>query len=173
MYIYPPFAKNFVGLGDLIHEPESDRYWMVLTPTCDTVGGGGRVPKVDRLLLAACEPLTQRTEYLSYLEGGSNSKRKALKKFLEGRGGIEPSKSQENRYYFLPGIHRIPDMVVDLAALESRQFDGTSAVQITSTLQHQYAAKLLTQFKAYFGRFGVADIDLELVVSGFAITTTD
>ena len=87
------------------------------------------------------------------------------------RGG----KYQPERYYFLPGVMNVPDLVVDyqeLEVLEKSEFQAQNWERIAS-LDSPYAAELLTRFARYFGRIGTPDLDIELILARIESSLTN
>ena len=61
--VVPPLGDDLLT-ADLLRRRgakwnEPGAFCMVLTPSCDLVSSGGRTPKVERVLVAWCEPLRQ------------------------------------------------------------------------------------------------------------------
>lgn len=161
LYVVPPLEPGAHRMGDLYRDhSDPPVYWVLLTPSCDTVCDGNRPVKADRIVMAGCEPLEQLREYLDWTKAQtSNTKTSALKSLLSNN-----RIGQKDRYFSLPAAFALPNLVVDLANLRSLQFSELESLVHLASLDTPYAASLLTQFLRYFGRFGTADINVNYVV---------
>lgn len=168
LYVIPPPPSRLLS-GDIYKQKLSaqEKYWILLTPSCDLVTGRHR-RGVQHLLFAQCFPLLDQPEYTKWIEslktGGEEEERtrgNLTALMRNNRGG----KYQPERYYFLPGVMHVPDLVVDYQGLIARpksEFQSLKWERIAA-LDSPYAEELLTRFARYFGRIGTLDLDTELI----------
>jgi len=117
-YLYPALGGCPL-LGDLLRAEnggtdDSGAYRLVLTPSCDLDAGEEREPKVDRILVAKCGPVsgTVATEFREPTSNGKAEKteRRLRDALTEGLGeSAIPLPA-------IPGV--FPDMAADLKRLE-------------------------------------------------------
>lgn len=162
LYVMPPLQLDAHNMGDLYKgESDLEGIWVLLTPSCDLVSEGGRKPKVQEAALARCFPLVEQPEYKEWKETASNKKKERLEALL----GNNRRDAQAARYFFLPGVFELPDLVADLSTLRSVSLARLGTMEHLASLDAPFAASLLTSFQRYFGRFGTADLDVETVLS--------
>lgn len=162
LYILPPLSLGHFRTGDIFASTgEPMTYWILLTPTCDIVPRGGAC-KVEEPVLARCTKLTEFPEFSEWRANPSNSKKNVLRQLLKNnRSG------QAERYFFLPSAFILPDLIVDLSAVSTiprNRLCIERGMRHLATLDEPFAASMLTQFIRYFGRFGTADLDVDLVL---------
>lgn len=178
IYIIPPCTPQLLS-GDLHKQRLGGKeiYWILLTPSCDLVPGRRR-RGTQYLLFAQCLLLSDQPEYKAWIESiktGGEEEERAKQKLADlirnNRGG----KYQPERYYFLPSVMHVPDLVVDyqeLEVLEKSEFQAQNWERIAS-LDSPYAAELLTRFARYFGRIGTPDLDIELILARIESSLTN
>jgi CheY-like chemotaxis protein len=174
-YIMPPVNKDPLA-GDIYFGKVGGQegYWICLTPSCDLVprkikGSNEMKPKAEYLLLARCFLLEKQEEYKNWRNDQSNSnKRRALESLMRNRR----EKSQPERFYFLPGVLNLPDLVVDFQRLISMQYEDACDGRIhrSASLDSPFSESLLAQFSKFFGRLGTPDLDIEAVIGRFPFT---
>ncbi len=161
MYVMPPLNQQVHLSGD-IYEADG-KFWVLLTPTCDLVTGGGRTCKAENPVLAACTLLSETSEFQLWKDDRSNKKLAGdLTVLLKNRRSSQP-----DRYFFLPAAFKLPDLVVDLGALQKMPYTDlldSTKMQHLASLDTPFAAALLTKFLRYFGRFGTEDVDVNQVL---------
>lgn len=161
MYIMPPLRSDVHSMGDLYAEPNG-AVWLLLTPSCDLVCEGGRAAKVNEVVVSRCWLLSEQDEYKEWRKiGSSKSKENLLRNLLKNRR--EGKGIQAERYFFLPGMFELPDLVVDFTTIRGISLEEISKMNHLASLDAPFAASLLATFQRYFGRFGTADLDLDVV----------
>ncbi len=154
LYIMPPLADS--STGDIVHD-DSDRWFVVLTPTCDLVKRSGQ-RKAEFVILASCLPLTESEEYRKWVENGRPVSGGQFNKLIaNNRDG------QRDRYYFLPAAWGIPDLIVDLQRINHLASEDFDRLRRVATLDDPYAQAVVSQFGRYAGRVGTPDLDLQAV----------
>jgi DNA-binding NarL/FixJ family response regulator len=170
MYVFPPLNHCHFRTGDIfVSSTAPDLYLVLLTPTCDIVprkdkGTEQNKRKVDAPVLACCKKVSEFQEFSDWVGSGkSKGKKDALRKLLtNNRNG------EAERYFYLPSVFELPDLVADLSDLCTKPLADLGSEQKfrhIATLDEPFAASLLTKFLRYFGRFGTADLDVDLVLS--------
>lgn len=163
MYIYPSVnPKLFAGdiLKKTIHD--KDKYWIVLTPSCDL-----EQEKVTSIILAACMPLVEQSEfkkiqeYIARRENISNTAKEDLEALIGNKR--KGKKVQPERFYYLPGTFFIPDLVIDFQALIQIPLKKAKLENRIASLDSPFAEACLARFARYYGRLGTPDIDTGFV----------
>ena len=90
----------------------------------------------------------------------SANKTNALKALLRN----EKQRGQKERYFFLPGVLKIPDLVIDLQRLHKLGCNELGGLEPIAALDSPFAEYLVTRFTRYWGRLGVPDLDVELIM---------
>lgn len=158
-YIVPPITARPLA-GDIIKEEQNGntKYLVLITPSCDIVRG-----KVDVMLFADCVPLREIKAFIDWQKNKDDPSTKYINKLLD------MLTNNKERYFFLPGIFNIPDLIVDYQktmTLESEKFyrlAGEGKLVCIASLDSPYCESLLSRFSRYFGRLGVPDLNIELV----------
>src|SRR5262249_43606854 len=148
--------------GDIYHGQirEHNGYWILLTPSCDMVTGRG---KAELVLLARCLPLTEQAEYQQWrdtLPEPSSTIRRRLQDLLRNNR----RDSQSERFFFLPGVLSLPDLIVDFQQLEALQREHMHELERLASLDSPFAEALLARFTRYFGRLGTPDLDVTVLL---------
>jgi len=159
-YIIPPMGERALA-GDIFLKKNGNKtYYMVLiTPSCDISN-----QKADMLLFTCCLPLVETHEYKDWRNNPEDPKGR----YKGDLWALLQNKKSE-RYFFLPGIFDLPDMVVDfqkLVTLEINVFNKMKAeklIKCTASLDSPYAESLIARFTRYYSRLGVPDLNLELI----------
>lgn len=163
-YVMPPMTNPPYVAGD-IHEGTIDGrpgYWIMLTPSCDLVQG-----KADRLLLAACDLLSEQQEFKNWEGNRSKPNTRRLTQLVSNRR----EKAQQDRYFYLPGAMMVPDLVVDLqniVAVPQPEFESRALKRLAS-LDSPFTETLTSQFVRLFGRIGTPDLDTDKVIEHLAM----
>lgn len=152
-YVFPPLENPNQLAGDIFKKKDSDDYYVLLTPSCDLVQC-----KAEWLLISKCTKLIESPEYKKWLDDGKDKNLNRL--LLNNRDG------QRERYFFLPGVLTLPDLIVDLQQLTT--IDVTTLNENYDrivSLDSPYAETLLEKFSRFFGRLGTPDLDSEKVIN--------
>jgi CheY-like chemotaxis protein len=160
MYVMPPLKTGVHNMGDL-YSDSTGAVWVLLTPTCDMVCEGGRAAKVTEAVVTRCQLLSEQHEYKEWRESDSKGKTQALRNLLKNRRegkGVQPE-----RFFFLPGVFELPDLIVDFSMISSISLGEVSAMRHLASLDAPFAAALHSAFQRYFGRFGTEDLDFDEV----------
>jgi len=157
-YLLPPVDPSPLT-GDLYKGKigKQSGYWILLTPSCDIVQG-----KVEKALLALCEPLEKFPEYKKWRgTTPSNTKRNELKGLLTNNR----QDGQSERYHCLPAALLIPGLVVDFQQLSTLSREQLDTLERIASLDSPFAEALVSRFTRYFGRLGTPDLDTDYVLS--------
>ena len=120
-YLFPPVSKDIL-LGDVLKKKEADRmepvaYRIVLTPSCDMVKSGERIPKVREVLVAICCSMRQALKHTGRAGIGRAKILKDLRNDMLTPGYMSPAIP-------FPQLNgRIPLMAANLRQLELIPFD--------------------------------------------------
>lgn len=166
MYVMPPLKNEVHNMGDLYRDREG-AVWVLLTPTCDLVCEGGRAAKVTDVVLARCQLLSEQQEYKEWQSNASKSKEKPLRNLLKNRRegkGVQPE-----RFFFLPGVFELPDLIVDFSMIRTASLAEICGMNHLASLDAPFAASLHSGFQRYFGRFGAEDLDFDEVFRKFGV----
>ena len=165
-YVMPPLESSPVT-GDLYQEAikQQTGYWVILTPLCDLTPHDGKV-KAEQVLLAKCLLLTEQEEYQTWVAGNrSEGSQKSLVSLI---GNNRKDGKQPERYHFLPGVMSLPDLVVDFQAVKMVTYDQLNdpgTLKRLASLDSPFAECLLARFTRYYGRIGIPDLDIEIVLA--------
>jgi hypothetical protein len=159
-YVMPPPSGARPLAGDVMFGRvggDEDRYWVVLTPSCDFAR-----EDPDAVLLASCQLLEAQREYRQVMDSPSNAKRKELGRLLRNAGG--PGR-QQDRFHHLPAALDLPGLIVDLKLVQVVEHDEFAALECLAQLDSPYAEALLHQFARYVGRLGTPDLDIDGIIA--------
>jgi CheY-like chemotaxis protein len=155
LYIMP--ALDEWRTGDLAYDEHGGGWFLVLTPTCDLIARNG-APKAKYVTLALCQLLTETDEYKAWQESGRPNISGKLSELIHNH-------RQPDRFYFLPAVWGMPDLVVDLQQLVSIKFEDFKNFKHVATLDDPYAQSITAQLGRYAGRVGTPDLDVAMVKS--------
>lgn len=158
-YVIPPVETSPLT-GDLyrVRIGQQDKYWVLLTPSCDIVN-----EKAKWVLMAPCALLTEEHEYQDWHNSPSQTKKRRLESLLSNNrrnGG-----HQAERFYFLPGALDLPDMVVDFQQVVTLPRVQMESLDRVASLDSPFAEALLARFTRYFGRLGTPNLDIDFVIN--------
>jgi CheY-like chemotaxis protein len=168
-YIIPPLSK-FPQPGDLYLRRNGDAssYWVILNPSCDFVVRKNGKCKVEYVLLARTSELKLSPEFQDWFGDPEKGKPKLAKLIKDNREG------QADRYFFLPGVLSIPDLIIDFQLIESVNYEELkeSIWERVASLDSPHTEALQSKFSRYFGRIGKPDLNAEIILSRFVETPT-
>ncbi len=161
-YLIPPVEASPLA-GDLYLGTinEKNGYWILITPSCDMVGGR---EKADHMLFARCSPLEGYSEFKAWEEGQPHPSSTAVRR-LASLLRNNRQDGQSERFYFLPGALTLPDLVADFQDLVTLPRDSASSLERTASLDSPFAEAFIARFSRYFGRLGTPDLDVDSVIS--------
>lgn len=153
-YVMPPVEYDPLA-GDIFKGKidAKDGYWVLLTPSCDLVDGRDNA---EFALFAQCSLLTEQEEYQKWKNNPEKHK-DSFERFMMNR--------KKERFYYLPAVLSLPDLVIDLQSLVTIPFQNLKTLERLASLDSPYAEALLTRFSRYFGRIGVPDLDVSTAIS--------
>ncbi len=90
MYLYPPVSNQKL-LGDILRKVDEDHdapssFRVVLTPSCDMVDGGNQKPRVDRVLVAKCCPMSDVIEKMGMQDAAAKKLKGDLPRRMLNQG---------------------------------------------------------------------------------------
>lgn len=161
-YIVPPPQEY--RMGDILKlqvpmegsEENADQWCIVMTPSCDFANS-----KVDSVILVQCIPIEQFDEYKKWTQNSSKTARTGLEQLLKSN----PIGRQHNRYYYLPRVWTLPDLIVDFQKILHAPFEHLTHYEKHASLDSPYAESLSHQFNSYVGRIGTPDLDIDLAIN--------
>ncbi len=159
-YVMPPVGGRTIA-GDIFIDArtEPNKYLLLVTPSCDIIQG-----KADVMLFAECKRLNEMKQFSEWNTNGDGTADKyknPLWQLLENRSG--------ERFYFLPSVFDLPDLVVDyqkLSSLELREVEQLreeGKLKCLASLDSPYAEAVLARFSRYLGRLGTPNLNIEIV----------
>ncbi|MCJ7575778.1 MAG: hypothetical protein MUO80_03730 [Dehalococcoidia bacterium] len=159
-YVIPPIGGEMAS-GDIFIDTRLDpaQYLILVTPSCDIVN-----KKVDVMLFAECIRLDQMKEFTQWKTNGDGPKGQYKGELMNL---LKNGKSE--RFYYLPGVFDLPDLVVDyqrLWPIEPTAVDklkGEGKLECLASLDSPYSESMLARFSRYFGRLGTPDLNIEIV----------
>jgi CheY-like chemotaxis protein len=167
-YVIPPLSK-FPQPGDLYLRRNGDAssYWVILNPSCDFVVRKSGKCKVEYVLLARTTELKQSPEFQDWCGNPTKGKSKLEKLIKDNREG------QADRYFFLPGVLDIPDLIIDFQLIESVNYEELKEHMWdrVASLDSPHTEALQSKFSRYFGRIGKPDLNSEIIFSRFVETS--
>ena len=139
-------------------EDADERFYVILTPSCDLVLRSGKM-KAEMVVLSECIQLGSRKEYQDWKSEPSSSNKERLRRLLTSR-----PKGQEDRYFYLPAAWNVPDLVADLQKVTSIPRKELESYRKIASLDSPFAEALSYRFNRYMGRVGVPDLDIDGVL---------
>jgi hypothetical protein len=119
--------------------------------------------KADMVLLGRCFPLTEQVEYQQWRDGLPAPSR-TINSRLQDLLRDNRRDSQAERFFFLPGALSLPDLLVDFQQLATLQRDHMGGLERLASLDSPFAEALLARFTRYFGRLGMPDLDVAVLL---------
>lgn len=166
-YIMPP-PPGECRTGDIIKrtaEPGSGSYCLILTPWCDLIEHSGKPKKAEYVLLVRCLFLGDFSEYREWIQEESPSIAKTDKlKNLIGTPDKKPRERQRGRYFFLPGVLDLPDLIIDFQQAYAEKVDQLSNHTRIATLDSPFCESVVACFTRFIGRIGTPDLDIETII---------
>lgn len=162
MYVMPP-ASPILLAGDLVKTKiaKRDGYWIVLTPSCDF-----EQEKAERILLAGCALLSEQPECRKFFDSLGRAEAPSASATKEVTAIIGNNrKGQRERFRFLPGTFRFPDLVVDFQDIVQLPLTDVATEYRIASLDSPFAEALMAGFARYYGRLGTPDLDDEFVLT--------
>jgi CheY-like chemotaxis protein len=161
-YVIPP-VDQFTSSGDIYYKTADKSFWVLLTPVCDLVSHKGKPPKAEKVILSECLRLKSQIEYQEWNGNKDDKGKKAnLSKLISNDRVVQPE-----RFFYLPAVLNIPDLVVDFQRLLSIRFDDLKNLDHIASLDSPYAEALLSRFTRYYGRIGTPDLNVDIVMGTF------
>lgn len=152
-YIYPSDSKEY-SAGEILFK--DNKYYAILTPSCDFVAEGARARKVGQVLLAVAIPLKDTEPFQKWSDNKEKYKQ-TLTELIESRKG--------DRYFFLPETPFIENLVLDFQVKTVVDYKELENFQRIAKLDTPFAQSMISAFVRYYNRIGFPDIDAEFVIS--------
>ena len=176
-FVVPPLGDDLLT-ADLLRPRDAEptdaaAFRLVLTPSCDMVRSGGRTPKVDRVLVARCEPVARlgRLEFKPGQPLGSRQKERLRPILTQG---------MEGAHLVIPEFRgHAPLMVANLKRLElvawkridvrrdDEDAEGSGLVRVAST-DSPFREMVTWAYLGVTGRPGMPDIAIERWIEEFS-----
>ena len=156
-YVFPPVTKN-LRQGDVLRrrgcEPIPEHYHIVLTPSCDLVASDGRLPKVERVLLARCVDMGSALKRIG-VQGKSSRAR--------GRIGTLLSTGFERQIIPFPALSdKIPLMAADVRDLDLLSFEHIRRdYDVVASVDSPFREAIAWAYVQIAARPGLPDRDTE------------
>lgn len=161
-YIYPDL-QGCPRAGGLVRSKADNRYWLILTPSCDLDLKKDK-RNAESVLLAECRAIEEYSALKSWkTKVDDKDKIASVRRLLSGNA------PQTDRGFYLPAAHDIPGMMADFQLTQSVKYpDFEANYQRVATLDSPFAEAALARYARYFGRLGTPDLDLEFVLNRLA-----
>lgn len=194
-YIYPIEKTKEFENGEIIRRKNNNDIFVILTPSCDFVSGGGRKRKVEHVLLVKSVSLVQTDEYRKF----SNIKKKqqevsecackidelekkgedGIAELKEKRDKLELNISnlkasfsqflnsgKSDRFFFLPGTPFMSNRVIDFQDKITVDYSSLKTdFERIAKLDSPFAQSMTSSFIRYYNRIGFPDIDTDYVIN--------
>lgn len=168
LYIFP-FDKGEYEAGEILHR--EDKYYLILTPSCDFVKRANGQRKADKVLLALANKFIDIPDYKKYDEirkkaYKSESELKQMPN-LEGKlkTWMNNNAGEKDRFFFLPSTPFIENLVVDFQNKIMVDYDDLGKYSRVAKLDDPFSQSMVASFIRYYNRVGFPDIDVEYVMS--------
>lgn len=156
IYIMPP-VKNKVFTGDLVEENNTNKTYIVLTPSCDLAQS-----KAKEILLAEIE---SNSEGLLLEKIGILKKNKAKEEVIQNAEKdlkLLISNSYSNKYHFLPKYSDIKPGLVNFQKLKSiRVKDFNDNYIRKASVNSTFTKDIVARFSHYYSRQGSPDFNID------------
>ena len=156
IYITPPI-KTKLFTGDILLENDSQKRYIVLTPSCDLAQS-----KAKDILLSEIE---------SENEGLLNEKTGILKKGKADAEKLEQAEkdlkalignSYSNKYHFLPKYSSFNSGLINFQKLKSiRVKDSNAGFERIASINSNFTKDIIARFSYYYSRQGSPDFNIE------------
>jgi DNA-binding response OmpR family regulator len=153
-YIIPPVEKKFAA-GDIFKGTINglSGYWITLTPTCDFWQGSA-----EFILFAYCGSLDGHLVYQKWAESLPKPGTGVTNNFTRFLGNRD-----KERYYFLPSVINIPNMVVDFQQLNVLEKEKINSLERVASLDVIFSSEIVSRFLRYFGRRGTPNLNVDYI----------
>jgi hypothetical protein len=160
MYLIPPLAETKPAVADLYCETSDgdQRWWMVVTPSCDL-----EHDKAEFVVLASCVPVALDSRIQNWRANDNGSNRSKVRALISQKTG-----GQDDRTFYLPAAPTVPDLVADFQQLRSVTREELEGMKRIASLDSPFAESVMARFTRYFGRVGTEDLDVETIMRRLA-----
>ncbi|MGA2161289.1 MAG: hypothetical protein ABSG28_03685 [Methanoregula sp.] len=177
-YVYPPIEPTELT-GDIFKRKigGKEEYLIFLTPSCDLVTGH---VKAEKVLLARCNFLSEQKEYQNWMRDYKRSKdfdkntpSEEIDKVIKSEERLQAllknnrQKNQPDRFFYLPGVINIPNLIVDFQDIENIEISTLRKMERIASLDSPFAESLSSRFTRYYGRVGSPDLNIEGIFCKF------
>ncbi|MFT3919196.1 hypothetical protein [Cloacibacterium sp.] len=156
IYITPPI-KNILFTGDVLIENESQKRFIILTPSCDLAHKG----KTENVLLVEIEHkenglISELKSIIKDAEIGKDRKNNATSKLKN------LIKNNVPKYHFLPDYKDISAGLIDFQLLKSVPKNETinNYTRLTS-VNNSFTKDIVARFSFYYSRQGSPDFNID------------
>lgn len=156
IYITPPI-KTKLFTGDILLENETQKKYIVLTPSCDLVHEG----KTDNVLLVGVEDkehgqISELKSIINNAEIGKDRRNNASSKLKN------LVKNNIPKYHFLPEYNGISAGLVDFQVLKSvNKNDIKDQFKRLTSVNNSFTKDIVARFSFYYSRQGSPDFNVE------------
>lgn len=159
IYITPPI-KNMIFTGDILLENETQKRYIVLTPSCDLAHEG----KTESVLLVEIEEknkgqINELKNIINNPELGKDKKNNALAKLKN------LIKNNIPKYHFLPDYKTINSGLIDFQLLKSINKEIiTDQYTRLASVNSSFTKDIVARFSFYYSRQGSPDFNADEVL---------
>lgn len=156
IYITPPI-KDILFTGDILIEKESQKRYIILTPSCDLA----HKDKTENILLVEVEnkekgQISELKLIINNPETGKDKKNNATGKLKN------LIKNNIPKYHFLPEYKSIPAGLIDFQLLKSVKKDDIANYFIrTTSVNNNFTKDIVARFSFYYSRQGSPDFNFD------------
>lgn len=166
-YLYPTDKEAEYESGEILQK--DNEVFVILTPSCDFINRGGGNRKVEKILLAKTNLLTNIDEYKSYIdkkkEDGINDKSKKQQESDKKNLIKIITSGRSDRYFFLPKTPFVENLIIDFQIKRMVGYEDLKDYTRLAKLDNPYAEGMISSFIRYYNRIGYPDIDSDLILS--------
>ncbi|WCM41899.1 hypothetical protein MG290_13295 [Flavobacterium sp. CBA20B-1] len=156
IYITPPI-KTKLFTGDILLENDSQKRYIVLTPSCDLAHEG----KTENVLLVEVED--KRNGQISELKAIINNNELGKDKRNNASGKLKNLiKNNIPKYHFLPEYKDLSAGLIDFQLLKSvNKNDITNRFTRLTSVNNSFTKDIVSRFSFYYSRQGSPDFNVD------------
>jgi len=155
-FIMPPIGENMCT-GDILKNHADNRYYIILTPSCDLVlrtnNEESPYRNAGKIVLASLIKWNNLEALSGITKDSNKSSQDKLKNYV---------KNKKNRYHYLPLYGDIGGMFIDFESIETHQADVlTGSFERIATISPAFRTNIVARFTQYYSRQGQPDFDVD------------
>lgn len=156
-YIMPPIKNRKITTGDIIKENSQDKYFIVLTPSCDTVirnQNGETFRNAEYFILSSPVEWNSIENFNELNVDSGKGKKNKLNEFI---------KNKKERYHFLPPFKNIKGYFIDFQSINSKECESVEKnYTIIAHITKDFLKDIISRFSSYYSRQGQPEINFDV-----------